>query len=136
MATLHNHALFNAAKELQIQLPAFKYLIFDYYNLLYDRIKRPSKYGFEVSNIACCGSGANRGTDCGIGEYELCSDPNEYLFFDVFHLSKRVYSQLSELLWSGGKNVTAPLNMKQLIAHEELDQEIVKFSDHVMKFSI
>ncbi|TXG68214.1 hypothetical protein EZV62_003149 [Acer yangbiense] len=31
----------------------------------------------------------------------------------------------------GGKNVTAPLNMKQLIALEELDQEIVKFSDHL-----
>ncbi|KAK0597957.1 hypothetical protein LWI29_030213 [Acer saccharum] len=45
MATLHNNALFNAAKELEIQLPAFKYLIFDYYNLLYDRIKHPSKYG-------------------------------------------------------------------------------------------
>ncbi|KAK0596784.1 hypothetical protein LWI29_019045 [Acer saccharum] len=136
MATLHNNALFNAAKELEIQLPAFKYLIFDYYNLLYDRIKHPSKYGFEVSNIACCGSGAYRGTDCGIGEYELCSDPNEYLFFDGDHLSERAYSQLSELLWSGGKNVTAPLNMKQLIALEELDQEIVKFTDHVMKFSI
>ena len=92
--------------------------------------------GFEESNIACCGSGAYRGTDCGIGEYELCSDPNEYLFFDGYHPSERANSQLSELLWSGGKNATAPLNMKQLIALEELDQEIVKFSDHVMKFSI
>ena len=49
MATLHNNALFNAAKELEIQLPAFKYLVFDYYNLLFDRIKHPYKYGKLLS---------------------------------------------------------------------------------------
>ncbi|KAK1575332.1 hypothetical protein Q3G72_004552 [Acer saccharum] len=36
---------------------------------------------------------------------------------------------VSEQLWIGGKNVTAPFNMKQLIALE-LDQEIVNFSDY------
>ncbi|KAK0597582.1 hypothetical protein LWI29_026715 [Acer saccharum] len=129
MAILHNNALFNANEELEIKLPAFKYLIFDYYNLLYDRIKHPFKYGFKVADIACCGKGAYRAIGCGIGEYELCSDPNEYLFFNGGHLSEHGYSQVSELLWIGGKNVTAPFNMKQLIALE-LDQEIVNFSDY------
>ncbi|KAL5755473.1 hypothetical protein ACOSQ2_020219 [Xanthoceras sorbifolium] len=116
LATLHNNILFNATEELGMQLPSFKYLIFDYYNLVYDRIKHPLKYAFKVSDIACCGSGVYRGISCGIGEYELCSNPNEYLFFDGLHLSEHGNSQLSELLWSGGKNVTTPLNMKQLIA--------------------
>ncbi|KAK0595765.1 hypothetical protein LWI29_009786 [Acer saccharum] len=132
---LHNNALINAVEELEIKLPEFKYLIFDYYNLVYDRVKHPFKYGIEVSNTACCGSGAYRGVDCGIGGYELCSDPNEYLYFDGNHLIERAYSQISELLWSGGKNVTKPLNMKQLIALEPHHEEIVKFSDHAMKSS-
>ncbi|KAK2654517.1 hypothetical protein Ddye_014373 [Dipteronia dyeriana] len=129
MAILHNNALFNANEELEIKLLAFKYLIFDYYNLLYDRIKHSSKYGFKVADIACCGKGAYRAIGCGIGEYELCSNPNEYLFFNGGHLSEHGYSQVSKLLWIGGKNVTAPFNMKQLIALE-LDQEIVNFSDY------
>ena len=53
--------------------------------------------GFEVSNMACCGSGAYRGIDCGIGRYELCSDPDEYLYFDGNHPPELVYSQLSKL---------------------------------------
>ena len=51
------------------------------------------------------------------------------MFFNGGYLSEHGYSQVSELLWIGGKNDTTPFNMKQLIALE-LDQEIVNFSDY------
>ena len=42
---LHNNALVNATKKLQIQLPEFKYMIFDFYTALLDMTYNPSKYG-------------------------------------------------------------------------------------------
>ena len=42
---LHNNALVNVTKELEIQLPEFKYMIFDFYTALLDMTYNPSKYG-------------------------------------------------------------------------------------------
>ncbi|KAK0598499.1 hypothetical protein LWI29_035246 [Acer saccharum] len=75
---LHNNALVNATKELEIQLPEFKYMIFDFCTALLDMTYNPSKYGIKEVDIGCCGSGIFRGDDCGIGEYDLCSDPNDW----------------------------------------------------------
>ncbi|GLU14181.1 hypothetical protein SLE2022_307660 [Rubroshorea leprosula] len=117
LATMHNNALAKAAEELEIKLSGFKYLIFDFFTSLMDRTNNPAKYGFKVGDIACCGGGAYHGaTACGwlTEEYELCSDPNEFVFWDAAHPTEHCYSQLAELLWNGTGNVTWPLNMKQL----------------------
>lgn len=45
LAVLHNNGLINATKELETQLSDFKFLIFDYYTTLLDRINDPMKYG-------------------------------------------------------------------------------------------
>ncbi|KAJ4717715.1 GDSL esterase/lipase [Melia azedarach] len=134
LAVLHNNGLINATKELETQLSDFNFLIFDYYTTLLDRINDPMKYGFKVSDIGCCGSGIYRGTGCGIGQYDLCSNPNEYLFFDGGHPTEHGYSQLAELLWNTGEtNVasTTPLSMKQL-----LEMEIEIEPPEIMNFSI
>ncbi|GLT56931.1 hypothetical protein SLA2020_299430 [Shorea laevis] len=117
LATMHNNALAKAAEELEIKLSGFKYLIFDFFTSLMDRTNKPKKYGFKVGDNACCGGGAYHGaTACGwlTEEYELCSDPNEFVFWDAAHPTKHCYSQLAQLLWNGMGNVTWPLNMKQL----------------------
>ncbi|GAY60345.1 hypothetical protein CUMW_201280 [Citrus unshiu] len=85
LSILRNNGLFKAAKELEMQLSDFKFLIFGFYTTLLERIINPLKYGFQEADIACCGSGIYRGPNCGIGEFELCSNPNEYLFFDGHH---------------------------------------------------
>ncbi|KAJ9190450.1 hypothetical protein P3X46_001652 [Hevea brasiliensis] len=118
LATLHNDALAKAIKELETQLPGFKYLIYDYYNLLLDRIKNPSEYGFKEGLIGCCGNGTFRGYSCGVEPYELCSEPSEYVWFDGGHPTEHAYAQLAKLVWKGGQKATKPFNMKQLF---ELD---------------
>uniref|UniRef100_A0A5B6Z5F4 Putative GDSL esterase/lipase 1-like n=1 Tax=Davidia involucrata TaxID=16924 RepID=A0A5B6Z5F4_DAVIN len=119
LARQHNRMLSNTLKKLESELPGFKYSIFDYYNSLHDRIFNPSKYGFKEGKAACCGSGPYRGKNCGgnngTTEYELCSNPNEYVWFDMAHTTEGANWQLAKLLWSGSPKVTGPYNLKQLL---------------------
>lgn len=117
LATMHNSALNTLAEELAAELSGFKYLIYDYFHTLMDRIENPTKYGFKEGDIACCGYGTYRGVGCGslTTTYELCSNPNEYVYFDGGHPSEACNIQLIEDLWNGSKNVTWPVNLRELI---------------------
>ncbi|KAJ9190453.1 hypothetical protein P3X46_001655 [Hevea brasiliensis] len=126
IAALHNEALASAIEELETRLPAFKYLIYDYYNLPLDRIENPSEYGFTEGISACCGNGTFRGSDCGIEPYELCSEPSEYVWFDGGHPTEHAYEQLARVVWEGGPNATKPYNMKQLFDLEVGDESTSK----------
>ncbi|KAL5579644.1 hypothetical protein UlMin_012086 [Ulmus minor] len=107
LAKLHNKAFSTLLQELGRQLKDFKYSMLDYYTTTSERLEDPSKYGFKEGKIACCGTGPYRGLySCGgkrlvTKEYELCDNPNDYLFFDA-------------LMWSGNSDVTGPYNLKAL----------------------
>ncbi|KAM7254645.1 hypothetical protein ACFE04_004025 [Oxalis oulophora] len=118
IARLFNDAVSQLASELETQLTGFKYSIFDFYSQILSRINDPAAYGFKVGSSACCGSGTYTGSDCGLGTYFLCTDPDEYVYFDGCHQTGRVYSQLSELWWEGGTNITWPYNLKDLFQEE------------------
>ncbi|EEF28461.1 GDSL esterase/lipase 1 isoform X1 [Ricinus communis] len=120
---LHNKELSVVLKQLESQLQGFKYSNFDFYKSFSERINNPIKYGFKEAKSACCGTGAFRGMGkCGGTEertvYELCDNPDEYLFFDS-HPSEKANYQFAKLLWSGSTMVTRPCNLK----------EILKFTD-------
>ncbi|KAJ9146060.1 hypothetical protein P3X46_028375 [Hevea brasiliensis] len=114
LAREHNNALSNALEKLESNLKGFKYSIFDYFTEIGNMIDNPSKYGFKVGKVACCGSGAYRGSDCGTEPYELCNNPNEYVFFDGGHTTQHTNFRLSQLMWNGKANVTWPYNVHQL----------------------
>ncbi|TXG68215.1 hypothetical protein EZV62_003150 [Acer yangbiense] len=65
IASQHNNALSNVTRELESQLSGFNYLSFDFFNALNDMTSHLEKYGFKVSDIASCGTGSRRGSDCG-----------------------------------------------------------------------
>ncbi|GLT60005.1 hypothetical protein SLA2020_327950 [Shorea laevis] len=142
LATMHNSALNFAAEYLASELPGFKYLIFDFFNTLMDRTENPSKYGFKEGDVACCGSGAHRGSaTCGslTSPYELCSNPNEYVYFDLAHATEACNIQLIELLWNGTTNVTWPLNLRQLVELEsetEISSNIDRLIDEPVAVSV
>ncbi|KAJ9129167.1 hypothetical protein P3X46_034044 [Hevea brasiliensis] len=114
---LHNRALSKVLEDLQKELKGFEYSVLDFYTSLSKRMNKPSKYGFKVRKVACCGSGPFRGIlDSGVKhEYELCDDPTEYLFFDSAHLTEKAYNQLGKLFGSGSPDVTWPYNLKTLL---------------------
>ncbi|KAK4591489.1 hypothetical protein RGQ29_021621 [Quercus rubra] len=119
LAELHNEALSKSLQELENQLDGFKYSIADTYTSLSERINNPSKYGFKISKIACCGTGPYGGIfSCGgkrsVKEYKLCHNVSEYVFFDSIHPSEKANQQFAELMWNGTPNITGPYNLKAL----------------------
>ncbi|KAK6911810.1 GDSL lipase/esterase [Dillenia turbinata] len=123
LSRLHNKALPKVLKRLETNLPGFRYSIFDFYHSLLARISNPSRYGFKDGKSSCCGSGAYRATlfSCGVGtlgkDYELCSNPKDYVFFDGAHPTQSADLQPAKLLWDGPLSVTAPYNVKQFYQH-------------------
>ncbi|XP_055961787.1 GDSL esterase/lipase 1-like isoform X2 [Mercurialis annua] len=110
---LHNKALPNILKDLKKELGGFKYSIFDLYTSTSERINSPFKYD---GKSACCGSGPFRGIGCGLVEdYELCENPNDFLFFDGSHPTEHFSNEMSKLMWSGNSKYTSPYNLKTLL---------------------
>ncbi|XP_058200767.1 GDSL esterase/lipase 1-like [Rhododendron vialii] len=117
---LHNTAISKVLKKLEMQLQGFKYSNFDLYNSATERIENPSKYGFEDGKGACCGSGPYRGVrSCGgkrgVKEFELCSNPSEFVYFDAGHPTERLNEQLAQQMWSASTpSIVGPYNLEAL----------------------
>ncbi|XP_060216961.1 GDSL lipase-like [Lycium barbarum] len=119
LAKMFNSALPEMLKELEKQLSEYKYTIFNFFKVLAESIDNPTKYGFKISETACCGTGPFRGVfSCGgkrqVKEYELCKNVKDYLFFDSVHPTELAYQQYAELMWNGTPDVVAPYNLKSL----------------------
>ncbi|KAI8569469.1 hypothetical protein RHMOL_Rhmol02G0281900 [Rhododendron molle] len=116
----HNTAISKVLKKLEMQLQGFKYSNFDLYNSFKERIENPSKYGFKEGKSACCGSGPYRGVNScggkrGVKEYELCSNPSEFVIFDAAHPTERLNEQLAQQMWSAStSSIVGPYNLETL----------------------
>ncbi|XP_059643682.1 GDSL esterase/lipase 5-like [Cornus florida] len=117
LAKLHNKALSYFLSDLKNQLQGFKHSLYDFNSNLRQRINHPSKYGFKEGKTACCGTGPFRGTfSCGgkrlVKEFQLCENPNDYVFWDSYHLTERVYKMMADQMWSGANR--GSYNLKDL----------------------
>ncbi|KAF7843659.1 GDSL esterase/lipase 5 [Senna tora] len=115
----HNIQLSMILQKLEKELKGFKYAHTNSYDLINDMSDNPSKYGFKEGKVACCGSGPFRGhNSCGgkRGDqyYELCENPNEFVFFDGIHLCEKAYKFLANQMWVGDRGITWPYNLREL----------------------
>ncbi|XP_015902173.4 GDSL esterase/lipase 5 [Ziziphus jujuba] len=121
LTKLHNKALSKLLIKLENQLEGFKYSLYDLNSNLRKRMKHPRRYGFKEGKEACCGTGQFRGVfSCGgkriVKEFDLCENPNEYVFWDSFHLTEKVYKQFADQMWSGveDSHTLGPYKLKDL----------------------
>ncbi|KAL2475279.1 GDSL esterase/lipase [Abeliophyllum distichum] len=69
-----------------------KIVYFDIYQPLIDILQKPSQFGFDETNIGCCGSGLIEATfACNAGS-NVCPDPSKYVFFDSIHPTEATYN--------------------------------------------
>ncbi|MCD7453573.1 hypothetical protein HAX54_021370 [Datura stramonium] len=90
-AQLANTKLLAAIASLSKNLLQSKLVFIDIYNPLLDLIVNPQKYGFEVVDKGCCGTG-NIEVVILCNRYSgTCEDDTKYLFWDSYHPTERGY---------------------------------------------
>ncbi|KAH9312862.1 hypothetical protein KI387_027897 [Taxus chinensis] len=93
-----NRGLMAVVHGLKSALPGLRIVVLDYYNLISEFIKNPSKYGIEVVAKGCCGTGTYEiGFLCNKITPFTCSDASKYLFFDSVHLTQKAYQIISNV---------------------------------------
>ncbi|XP_058748274.1 GDSL esterase/lipase At2g42990-like [Vicia villosa] len=86
---------FNAKLEKMIykvnkELPQLKALSANAYDIVFDIISRPSFYGFEETEKACCSTGTfEMSYLCSDKNPLTCKDANKYVFWDAFHPTEK-----------------------------------------------
>ncbi|GAB4842322.1 hypothetical protein Ancab_012292 [Ancistrocladus abbreviatus] len=102
-----NNKINAAAKQLQMQLPGLKLVIFDIYSTLNNLIQRPQDYGFTESRKGCCGTGLIETTIflCNPKSIGTCRNATEYVFWDSVHPSEAANQVLSNAILLQGINL-------------------------------
>ncbi|WCJ32664.1 GDSL-like Lipase/Acylhydrolase family protein [Euphorbia peplus] len=101
-ALLFNSKLVSAINTLNSTLPDSLLLYLDIYNPLRDLIEAPAKYGFEVANKGCCGTGNIEVTYLctNLNDPLTCKDDTKYVFWDSFHPTETAYRILVDMIVS------------------------------------
>ncbi|KAK3018049.1 hypothetical protein RJ639_005174 [Escallonia herrerae] len=94
-----------------------KYSLGNTYLMTTSLIDNPIASGFKNVKTACCGNGTFNGqSPCRVGA-NLCSNRNDYLFWDMFHPTQAA-SKLAALtlVYAEGPEFVKPMNFSQLAA--------------------
>ncbi|CAK9312752.1 unnamed protein product [Citrullus colocynthis] len=91
---LFNGKLHSNLDYLQTVLPDSRVVYVDIYNPLLDVIQNYVKYGFEVADRGCCGSGTIEVTFLCNKFVKTCPDTTKFVFWDSFHPSQATYNLL------------------------------------------
>ncbi|KAG9455119.1 hypothetical protein H6P81_008023 [Aristolochia fimbriata] len=69
----------------------------DVYGILMDAIAKPSSYGFENVEVACCATGMfEMGYLCNKFNPFTCQDANKYMFWDSFHPTEKTHHLMAD----------------------------------------
>ncbi|CAN8277165.1 unnamed protein product [Cochlearia groenlandica] len=68
----------------------------DIYNSLLDIISTPTKYGFKVVDLGCCGTGLLEVVFLCNKFKPICSSRSDYVFWDSFHPTEKTYKIIVE----------------------------------------
>ncbi|TXG52018.1 hypothetical protein EZV62_021187 [Acer yangbiense] len=97
-AQLFNTKLSAEIDSLNNTLPQSRLVYVDIYYSLLDIIQNPNKYGFEIVDRGCCGTGTIEVTLTCNELSPVCEDVSKYIFWDSFHPTERTYKIVVSIL--------------------------------------
>ncbi|CAI0435570.1 unnamed protein product [Linum tenue] len=98
-AILFNSKLKSKLDSLHQMLPNSRVVYIDVYSPLLQIIQTPTKYGFEISEKGCCGTGAVEVAILCNKFTPPCPNVNAHVFWDSYHPTEKTYRVLvTELL--------------------------------------
>ncbi|TYH34467.1 hypothetical protein ES332_D13G130200v1 [Gossypium tomentosum] len=115
-ASLFNPQLVQMINELNSEYGANIFIAANTQLQTSDFITNPGAYGFTTSKIACCGQGPYNGIGLCTAFSNLCSNRDEYVFWDPFHPSERANGIIVNNIVSGSINYVSPMNLSTLLA--------------------
>ncbi|PIN10489.1 Triacylglycerol lipase [Handroanthus impetiginosus] len=107
-------ALDNLLHNITSQLPGIKYSLGNSFKMTMDVIANATLYEFTNVKAACCGHGDLKAQGPCNQTASLCPDRREYLFWDLFHPTKKASDLAAETLYSGTTDYVSPINFSQL----------------------
>ncbi|KAK3231872.1 hypothetical protein Dsin_003753 [Dipteronia sinensis] len=91
-ARLFSDKLSAEVDRLNSNLADAKLVFFDIYNPLLDLIQDPNKYGFEIVDRGCCGTGIiETSVLCNPLSFNTCTNASSYMFWDSYHPTEQTY---------------------------------------------
>ena len=72
--------------------------------------------GFFTSQVACCGQGPYNGLGLCTALSNLCTNREQYAFWDAFHPSEKANRLIVEEIMSGSKAYMNPMNLSTILA--------------------
>ncbi|KAL5564237.1 hypothetical protein UlMin_027401 [Ulmus minor] len=103
-ATLFNSKLSSQITSLNQRFPDARLVYIDTYNPLLDLVQNPTRYGFEVADVGCCGTGnIEVSILCNNLTPSTCTNASIYLFWDSFRPTEQGYRVFGCLVLS--KNI-------------------------------
>ncbi|KAI3499275.1 hypothetical protein L1887_35070 [Cichorium endivia] len=104
-------------KKLACKLSGMKYSLGNSYEMTINVINFPQLFNFTYVDRACCGEGwLNAEKPC-TPKANLCSNRNNYLFWDLFHPTQYASKLAAVTLYNGGPQFVTPVNFAQLAAY-------------------
>ncbi|KAJ6290167.1 hypothetical protein OIU78_025978 [Salix suchowensis] len=113
LASQFNSYLPQMLKDLQSTLSGSKFVLLDVYKVFEDVFSKPASYGIsDISHSCCAIDSVKRNPICKNGE--VCSDRNQYAFFDAIHPTEVMNSiMISRCLKDS--SVCKPINLMKLV---------------------
>ncbi|KAJ9185759.1 hypothetical protein P3X46_005353 [Hevea brasiliensis] len=115
-AALYNPQLTEMIKELNAQYGSDIFIAANTREMSTNFISNPEAFGFTTSKMACCGQGPYNGIGLCTPSSNLCSNRDEYAFWDPFHPSERANRYLVQQMMNGSTEYMNPMNLSTILA--------------------
>ncbi|XP_059663908.1 GDSL esterase/lipase At4g26790-like [Cornus florida] len=103
VAMSFNSQLNTLLQKLNKEVPGIRLVYANSYDLLWDYIHDPAKYGFENTGRACCATGRfELSFLCNELDPTTCQDASKFVFWDSFHPTEKTNRLIAETLAKTG----------------------------------
>nr|GMC54762.1 GDSL esterase/lipase At5g33370-like [Ipomoea batatas] len=115
-ASLYNPQLVEMIKEINSEIGSDIFIGANTNQMHLDFINSPAAFGFVSSQVACCGQGPYNGVGLCTPLSNLCSNRDEYAFWDPFHPSERANRLIVDQIMNGSPDYMHPMNLSTILA--------------------
>ncbi|XP_015087523.1 GDSL esterase/lipase At4g28780 [Solanum pennellii] len=117
---IFNPLLIQMVTRLNQQLSSDIFVAVNAMELQNDFINKPKEFGFVTSKIACCGQGPYNGLGLCTTASNLCTNRDEYAFWDAFHPTEKANKIIVKTIFTGSDKYMSPMNLSTIMEIDSL----------------